>query len=507
MKKFLLFIYLCTAISLISCRKEFSSQNAIVEISTQQDFKSSPTGVSLAEAENLAIRFLESKLSAKKIAVAGLQTTTSSISVKNALTIVKKGKPYFHLVNTNKGYVLLAPDSLYAPILAYDSIGSFSFDTKDLNTGLVRWLNKHAYELDYVRNNKNKKLDSIGASNKKLWKIFGGTSKEYGSISTMNSSKKHKTDGVGLNVTPPVLIASDPIYFSTNTTVGPLCQTAWSQDYPYNQYCPAGTGGAATEGHMPTGCVATAMAQIMYYWQWPNTYDWNSMVKLINPANSSTLPTNNPGGFTESARLVSDIGYTGGPVFINAASGFSTSQFMYYTTGGSSADDAYCPYVFGAFNYSSSTRTESISSQIFSGEKNGTTYADLLTSEVQNYRPCILSGYSEEVHPWYLGLVGLLLWEPLSYTGHSWVCDGSDVTTFYSGHIDTYQSFWGDITYETYYDYTITNRYLHMNWGWGPTYQTGTSNNGWFNCDINYTAAPSGRDYSLFQTVIYNIHP
>ena len=42
--------------------------------------------------------------------------------------------------------------------------------------------------------------------------------------------------------------------------IGPLLTTQWDQWYPYNALCPGGT---------PTGCVATAMAQIMNYWQYP----------------------------------------------------------------------------------------------------------------------------------------------------------------------------------------------------------------------------------------------
>lgn len=45
------------------------------------------------------------------------------------------------------------------------------------------------------------------------------------------------------------------------------CQ--WSQGSPYNDQCPELTPFA--DEHTVVGCVATAMSQIMYYWQWPNT--------------------------------------------------------------------------------------------------------------------------------------------------------------------------------------------------------------------------------------------
>ena len=43
-------------------------------------------------------------------------------------------------------------------------------------------------------------------------------------------------------------------------TVAPLLSTTWSQWKPYNNLCPQGC---------PSGCVPTAIAQIMNYWKWP----------------------------------------------------------------------------------------------------------------------------------------------------------------------------------------------------------------------------------------------
>ena len=50
----------------------------------------------------------------------------------------------------------------------------------------------------------------------------------------------------------------------TYAPVAPLCQTQWGQQEPYNNECPMVEGQRAV-----TGCVATAMAQIMKVHQWP----------------------------------------------------------------------------------------------------------------------------------------------------------------------------------------------------------------------------------------------
>ena len=46
--------------------------------------------------------------------------------------------------------------------------------------------------------------------------------------------------------------------------IAPLLTCQFGQGYPYNLKCPEVDG-----ERCPTGCVATAMAQIMHYWQWP----------------------------------------------------------------------------------------------------------------------------------------------------------------------------------------------------------------------------------------------
>lgn len=46
--------------------------------------------------------------------------------------------------------------------------------------------------------------------------------------------------------------------------VEPLLTCKWSQYDPFNKYTPLSNG-----QHTPTGCVATATAQVMFYNKWP----------------------------------------------------------------------------------------------------------------------------------------------------------------------------------------------------------------------------------------------
>lgn len=47
--------------------------------------------------------------------------------------------------------------------------------------------------------------------------------------------------------------------YPSRTPISPLLKTTWDQWYPYNLFC----------HEAPTGCIPTAMAQIMMYYQWP----------------------------------------------------------------------------------------------------------------------------------------------------------------------------------------------------------------------------------------------
>lgn len=47
-----------------------------------------------------------------------------------------------------------------------------------------------------------------------------------------------------------------------------LLTCKWNQSALYNRRCPEDENGP--DGHVYAGCVATAMSQIMYYWQWPH---------------------------------------------------------------------------------------------------------------------------------------------------------------------------------------------------------------------------------------------
>ena len=100
--------------------------------------------------------------------------------------------------------------------------------------------------------------------------------------------------------------------------VDPLLRTQWNQNAPYNDSCPILESGS----HAAAGCAATAMAQVMYYWQYPlSAYSWEDM--LLNYTNRAGQQAT-PAQLAAVAKLMSDCGKA-----INMDYGTSSSANSY----------------------------------------------------------------------------------------------------------------------------------------------------------------------------------
>ena len=130
---------------------------------------------------------------------------------------------YVFNVGNNEGFVIAAGDDCAPAILGYSNVGSFDAETMPDN--MKAWLEEYDRQIKFMQ--------------------------EHG-----QSSK-------GILKTP------------TRAAIAPLVNAKWSQDAPYNSMCPDvnyidyDEAGYDISNRCPTGCVATAMAQLMYYWEWP----------------------------------------------------------------------------------------------------------------------------------------------------------------------------------------------------------------------------------------------
>lgn len=197
--------------------------------------------------------------------------------------------------------------------------------------------------------------------------------------------------------------------------IAEMLETRWDQNLPYNLDCPQDNGGRCV-----TGCVATAMAQVMKYHNYPvtgegtHTYYWNGTTLgfdygTANFDYDNMLPVYDGSADYVQQKAVAQLMYACG-VSVN----------MNYTSDQSGASDLYVPYALKEFfNYDAGVRY--LKREYY----NTNDWEDIVYSELQAGRPVIYGGQAPE-------------------GGHEFVCDGYD-----SG-------------------------YYHINWGWSGR------GNGWF---------------------------
>jgi len=136
----------------------------------------------------------------------------------------------FNITNSN-GFVIVAGDDAVQPVLAYSA--ESHFQTLNMPAHLAWWINGYRDQ-----------ISAVMAAGKEATPAIAG---QWNRLLTNDNSGAVAARATG---------------------VAPLIATLWDQMPYYNDLCPVpGGDGSAT----PTGCVATAMAQVMYYWQWPTT--------------------------------------------------------------------------------------------------------------------------------------------------------------------------------------------------------------------------------------------
>nr|WP_042856323.1 thiol protease/hemagglutinin PrtT [Prevotella sp. C561] len=267
----------------------------------------------------------------------------SAKNLKTRAAATTTQQPYYVFNDdTGKGFVVVAGDDKMGEVLAYSH--EASIDMANLNP-----------EARYL-------LDSYRQVYEKLGKNKG--------LTTRTETATKATDAVQ-----------------------PLLKSKWGQDYPYSK-----------QTQYVTGCVATAVAQVMYYHKWPaqgkgqesykvtfdNTvrsadftkshYDWDNMLPDYNRRNVTTKQED------AVALLMNDVGIATNMQYTDRVSG--TQSYM--------AERALRNY----FDYDAALVT-----RFDEGEDN---FIEIVKKELRNGFPLYISG------------------DPSSGGGHAWVCDGFD---------------------------------------------------------------------------------
>ncbi|MCM1034795.1 MAG: thiol protease/hemagglutinin PrtT [Paludibacter sp.] len=236
-------------------------------------------------------------------------------------------------------------------------------------------------------------------------------------------------------------------------TVEPLLTSQWNQSAPYNNMCPM----YSTTGRSATGCVATMMAQIMYYWKFPeqgigaHSYRWcnadSTVCQTLSADFGNTryawnnmpdrLTTSSPSNQQEAvATLMFHCG-----VAVDMMYGASSSA--YTTTAARS--------MVNCFGYDANLQ------QVCRNLYPLDSFQVILREELRSGRPVMYRGSSAS-------------------GSHAFVCDGCNAQD-----------------------------YFHFNWGWGG------SSDGWFLLSAlnpgSQGVGGSGAGYNSDQAIIVGLQP
>ena len=326
----------------------------------------------------------------------------SGTSMKLSFSMqTQKGEPAVYIFDrpASSGYLIVSADDTATPLLGYADSGSF--DANNMPPQLEWWLSEYASQIDYASAN--------------------GIKNTYAPI----ANKKE---------------------------IAPLVKTKWNQGTPYNNLCPS-----VNNVKCPSGCVATAMAQVMKFWNYPEVgtgrvtatlpsggtgegfinlaqkpFDWNNMIDSY----SGYDYTNEQGNAV--ATLMQAAGY---------------AAKMNYAPGGSGALSINAAISLSK-NFKYNPNIQYLQRLYF----NASEWNEIVYNELAAGRPILYGGQSTSV-------------------GHEFVCDGYD-----------------------------GNGYFHFNWGWGGM------SDGYFILDaLNPnsvgTGGGAGGGYNSRQDIIIGIQP
>lgn len=282
-------------------------------------------------------------------------TVNNNINVQTILYV-------FNIDNT--GFIIISGDDIVFPVLGYSDESIFV--SENLHSNIKKWLENYKNEILFAIENKIKATDEIS----KAWSLVDINKKQ-----TNNST------------------------FTTNA-VYPLIQTEWNQAPYYNALSPGGS---------VTGCVATAMAQIMKFWNYPAT---GNGFHSYNHAQYGTLSANF-GNTTYQWNLMPNIVSSPNNVVATLMYHCGVSVDMNYSPQSSNAAGAIkvSPALNNYFGYQNTSVSER-------ADFTDLNWINLLKTELDQGRPM-----------YYEGIGG--------GSGHAFVCDG------------------------------YNNDFFHFNWGWG----------------------------------------
>lgn len=270
-----------------------------------------------------------------------------------------------------KAFIIVSAHLLDVPVLAFSSDRNFDHITARINAGVSDWINHNIERINNLDTEADTNLDTE-ADSQSLSYIEG--------MNLMMGSTAQNLETSVENV---------------------LLTSSWGQGCPYNKDL-EGNCNVYGENYV-TGCVATAAAQVMYFWKKPAVYDFGSMEDGYNPFKMDGWMCHHPQD--NMPKLFKDIG---------------AGVEMDYGCDESSSYISKIPGYWRSINEYSSAQ------YINSFDKN------IAISELDQGRPIIVAGNfnhdSDDRHAWVID--GHTYVRPNDYFHMNWGWDGAHNGTY-----------------------------------------------------------------------------
>jgi hypothetical protein len=156
----------------------------------------------------------------------------TDLEITEHIPVYFEGKLVYHAFNFDQGFILVSGHDQVYPILGYSFTTKYQPST--IHESFSEWIAQYARQILFAVE-----------SNSPATKEISDTWEKY---SDPNFDIEEKADF---------------------RDIEPMLTSTWDQGKYYNQMCPADPQGVA--GHCVTGCVATALGQLAYYFRHPQT--------------------------------------------------------------------------------------------------------------------------------------------------------------------------------------------------------------------------------------------
>lgn len=336
----------------------------------------------------------------KRAGLSKITPTRSMNTLPVFTSLTKSGEPTVYIFDNlhTDGYIMISADDVAAPILGYSD--NSSFNSEEMPPQMKWWIEECGRQIEYARNS------------------------GYAQYSSTSRSGK--------------------------TEISPLLSTIWNQGTPFNNDCPK-VNGTKT----PTGCVATAMAQVMNYWKYPEVGTGAGIIKLPDTGKQDVLQFRQKkfdwGNMIDSYNGSYTDEQAAAVAYLMKACGYSCDMAYTPNSSGALSINA-AKALFENFKYNPNLQ------YLNRDYLSATEWENIIYAELAAKRPVLYGGRSSSV-------------------GHEFVCDGYD-----------------------------GNGYFHFNWGWGGM------SDGYFLLDaLNPgavgTGGGTGGGFNFGQDIVVGIQP